>query len=73
MAEDVQRELTPAALASLEPCSNRKLRGARSPRSLAGKPLARFRATPIRRITDMNSIIIYVIRVKICYYFDNRC
>ena len=73
MAEDVQRELTPAALASLGPCSNRKLRGSRSPRSLAGKPLARFRATPIRRITDMNSIIIYVMRFKICYYFDNRC
>ena len=31
MAEDVQRELTPAALASLGPCSNRKLRGSRSP------------------------------------------
>ncbi len=65
MAEDVQRELTPAALASLGPCSNRKLRGSRSPRSLAGKPLARFRATPIRRITDMNSIII------ICNTFQN--
>ena len=45
MAEDVQRELTPAALASLGPCNNRKLRGSRSPKSMAGKPLARFRAT----------------------------
>ena len=64
MAEDVQRELTPAALASLGPCSNRKLRGSRSPRSLAGKPLARFRATPFRRITVLCGMIVSVIRFK---------
>ena len=31
-------------------------------RSLAGKPLAGFRATPDRRITSSNDIIVYVIR-----------
>ena len=36
----------------------------RPPRSLAGKPLAGFRATPSRRITVLYGIIVYVIRCK---------
>ena len=32
------------------------------PRSLAGKPLAGFRATPIRRIPVLYGMVVYVIR-----------
>ena len=35
-----------------------------SPRSLAGKPLAGFRATPSRRIPVLYSMVMYIIRVK---------
>ena len=38
--------------------------GRRRPRSLAGKPLAGFRATPSRRITVLYGMIVYVIRFK---------
>ena len=35
-----------------------------SPRSLAGKPLAGFRATPSRRIPVLYGIVVYAIRLK---------
>ena len=41
-------------------------------RSLAGKPMAGFHATPSRRITVLYSIIVYVIRFKAHHYIDNR-
>ena len=34
------------------------------PRSLAGKPLAGFRATPSRRIPVLNGMVVYAIRFK---------
>ena len=40
------------------------LEDSKDPRSLAGKPLAGFRATPGRRITVLYGIIVYVIRCK---------
>ena len=37
--------------------------GEPAPRSLAGKPLAGFRATPSRRITVLYGMVVYVLRV----------
>ena len=41
---------------------NSKLHG--TSRSLAGKPLAWFRATPTRRIAVLHDMLVYVIRFK---------
>ena len=41
-------------------------------RSLAGKPLAGFCATRIRRIQDLYGMVVHVIRCNTHYAIDNR-
>ena len=43
-----------------------------NPRSLAGKPLAGFCATRGRRIQDLYSVVVHVIRCNTHYAIDNR-
>ena len=46
--------------------------GAKGPRSLAGKPLAGFCATRIRRIQELYGMVVHVIRCNTHYFIDNR-
>ena len=43
-----------------------------SPRSLAGKPLAGFYATPSRGITVLYGMVMHIIRCNTHYFIDNR-
>ena len=65
---------------SMPECGNGRIRGrrqagtqvSRTPRSLAGKPLAGFCATRSRRIQDLYGMVVHVIRCNTHYAIDNR-
>ena len=50
----------------------RRFRKASSPRNLAGKPLAEFFTTPIRRITVFYGMIMCLIRFTYPYFIDSE-